>query len=117
MSAQPTEHPLTDWSRELSNELAVTAMLDYLPMPVAAMTPRPDVVHVTVATTHDLALWVWQLGGTLDKGPSAHGVTTWTLHTETPERGSKGAPVPIRVHVTVVDGDDVLAEVHPGAGR
>ncbi|BDH04856.1 hypothetical protein [Streptomyces seoulensis] len=117
MSAQPTERPLSNWDREAIGELAVSALVDYLPLPVGAMTPRADAVHITVVSSRELALWVWELGGRIDKGPSSGGVTLWTLYTETPERGTKGAPVLIRVHVAVVDGEDVLAEVRPGAGR
>ncbi|RRQ79367.1 hypothetical protein CQW39_09460 [Streptomyces griseofuscus] len=118
MSAQPTERPLTvtDFDRQAGNELAVSALLDYLPLPAAAMTPRPDAVHITVVSAHDLSHWMYDLGGRIVRDGGADGVTLWTLHTSTPERGD-GSSVPIRVHAAVIDGEDVLAEVRPGGVR
>ncbi|MFI1607804.1 hypothetical protein ACH4YN_37820 [Streptomyces griseofuscus] len=120
MSAQPTEHPpvLTDFDRSAGNELAVCAMLDYLSLPAATLTPRPDVVHVTVIDARDLARWMYALGGELVQTGSSRedGVTLWTLRTETPVRGD-GSTVPIRVHAVVAEGVDVLAELRPGGDR
>ncbi|MFE9624247.1 hypothetical protein [Streptomyces sp. NPDC006527] len=115
MSAQPTERPhtLTDTDLMAINELAVASMLDYLPLPAATMTPRPDAVHITVTSARDLSRWMYDLGGRIVQSSGADGVALWTLHTETPERGD-GSRVPIRVHAAVVDGEDVLADVRPG---
>jgi hypothetical protein len=120
MSAQPTERPhaLTDFDRAASVELAVCAMLDYLGLPAATVTPRPDVAHVTVIDARDLARWMYALGGELVRtgGSREDGVTLWTLRTATPTRGN-GSTVPIRVHAAVAEGVDVLAEVRPGGSR
>ncbi|MET9816561.1 hypothetical protein [Streptomyces sp. NPDC006355] len=121
MSAQPTERPheLTDFDRSAGNELAVCAMLDYLNLPAATLTPRPDTVHVTVIDAGDLARWMYALGGELVQtgGSREDAVTLWTLRTATPPRGD-GSTVPIRVHAAVAEGVDVLAEVRrPGGAR
>jgi hypothetical protein len=120
LSAQPTERPheLTDFDRTAGNELAVRAMLDYLALPAATLTPRPDVVHVTVTDARDLGRWMYALGGEIVRtgGSREDGVTLWTLRTTTPVRGD-GSKVPVRVHAAVAEGDDVLAEVHPGGSR
>ena len=118
MSAQPTERPytLTDSDRTAGNELAVRAMLDYLPLPAATLTPRPDAVHVTVTGARDLSRWMYDLGGRIVQSSGADGVALWTLHTSTPARGD-GSTVPIRVHAAVVDGEDVLADVRPGGDQ
>ncbi|MGW2742327.1 hypothetical protein [Streptomyces sp. NPDC001450] len=115
MSTQPTErpHPLTDADLTASNELAVRSMLDYLPLPAATLTPRPDAVHITVTGARDLSRWLYDLGGGIVQSSGADGVAMWTVHTSTPERGD-GSTVPIRVHAVVVDGETVLAEVRPG---
>jgi hypothetical protein len=106
---------VTDFDRSAGNELAVSALLDYLPLPVATMTPRPDAVHITVTSARDLSRWMYDLGGRIVQSSGADGVALWTLHTATPVR-SDGSTVPIRVHAVVVDGEDVLAEVRPGVG-
>ncbi|AZM53300.1 hypothetical protein DMA15_12460 [Streptomyces sp. WAC 01529] len=117
MSAQPIERPpLTDFDRKADNELAVAAMLDYLPLPAATMTPRPDAVHITVTSARELSQWMYALGGRHVRTAGADGVVLWTLHTQTPERRG-GSAVPIRVHAAVVDGEDVLDEVRPGVTR
>jgi hypothetical protein len=115
MSVQPTERPpaLTDFDRSTGNELAVAAMLDYLALPAATVTPRPDVVHVTVTSACDLSHWMYALGGRIVRAGGAEDVALWTLHTETPARRG-GSTVPIRVHAAVVAGEDVLAEMHLG---
>lgn len=116
MSAQPTERPLvlTDFDRSTGNELAVASMLDSLALPAATLTPRPDVVHVTVTSGCDLSHWMYALGGRIVRSGGAEGVALWTLCTETPVRRD-GSTIPIRVHAAVVAGEDVLAEVRPGA--
>ncbi|MEU3447196.1 hypothetical protein AB0H29_08195 [Streptomyces thermolilacinus] len=117
MSAQPTERPLlTDFDRRASNELAVSAMLDYLVLPAATMTPRADAVHITVVRAADLATWMYHLGGQVQQAPGADGVALWTLHTRTPERRD-GSTVAIRVHCAVVEGEDVLTDVRQGVGE
>lgn len=115
MSVQPTEHRLvlTDFDRSTGNELAVASMLDRLSLPAATMTPRPEVVHVTVTSASDLSHWMYALGGRVVQTGGAEGVALWTLRTETPVRPD-GSTVPIRVHAAVVAGEDVLAEVRPG---
>lgn len=117
MSAQPTQRPpLSDSVRAADNRLAVAAMLDYLLLPSATMTPRPDAVHITVTSARELSQWMYALGGRYARTAGADGVVLWTLHTQTPGRRG-GSTVPIRVHAAVVDGEDVLAEVRPGVNR
>ncbi|MEV5443522.1 hypothetical protein AB0N23_13435 [Streptomyces sp. NPDC052644] len=108
MSINCTVPPAAD------NALAVEAMLDYLALPAATMTPRPDAVHVTVLRAADLATWLYHLGGTVRQAPGTEGVALWTLHTRTPERRD-GSTVAVRVHCAVVDGEDVLTEVRQAA--
>ncbi|MGW7248859.1 hypothetical protein [Streptomyces decoyicus] len=111
MSIQPIQRPsLSDFDRKASNELAVGAMLDYLSLPAPTMTPRPDAVHITVTDTRDLGRWMFELGGEIHRSAGSDGVALWTLHTKTPTRAD-GSTVAIRVHVAVVDGEDVLTEV------
>ncbi|MFF9088597.1 hypothetical protein ACF1BE_19635 [Streptomyces sp. NPDC014991] len=118
MSVQPTEHPHTLTGSDLTavNELAVRSMLDYLPLPAATLTPRPDTVHITVTSANDLSRWMYDLGGRIEQSGGTAGVALWTLHTTTPPRGD-GSTVSIRVHATVVDGDDVLTGMRPGGTR
>lgn len=114
MSALPIQQPLsTDTDRTADNRLAVAAMLGYLPLPAATVTPRPDAVHVTVTSARELSQWVYALGGRHRRTAAADGVVLWTLHTQTPERPG-GSIVQIRVHAAVVEGEDVLAELRPG---
>ncbi|AQW55242.1 hypothetical protein ACIQPP_05325 [Streptomyces violaceusniger] len=111
MSAKPTEPPSLDNYRKTSdNRHAVEAMLGYLSLPAPTLVPRADAVHVTVTDVDDLGAWVCALGGGVHRGPSTDGAALWTLHTATPTRRD-GSKVKIRVHVAVVDGDDVLARV------
>ncbi|MFJ9468369.1 hypothetical protein [Streptomyces caniferus] len=110
LSSQPIELPLADLARKRDNELAVGAMLDYLALPAPTMTPRPDAVHITVTDARDLGAWMYVLGGTVRHSAGSDGVALWTLHTATPVRRD-GSTVAIRVHVAVVDGEDVLTEV------
>ncbi|MEU3289949.1 hypothetical protein [Streptomyces longwoodensis] len=113
MSAEPIERPLSDSDLTASHELAVRSMLDYLTLPAATITPRPDAVHVTVTSARDLSRWLYDLGGHIEQSSGTAGVVLWTVHTKTPERGD-GSTVPIRVHAVVVSGEDVLAGVWPG---
>lgn len=112
LSAQPIERPPqhSDLDRRASNELAVAAMLDYLSLPAPTMTPRTDAVHITVTDTRDLGRWMFALGGEIHRSAGAHSVALWSLHTKTPTRAD-GSTVAVRVHVAVVDGEDVLTEV------
>jgi hypothetical protein len=91
-------------------------VIDSLGLPAATVTPRPNVVHVTVTGATDLSRWMYALGGHIVRSGGADGVALWTLRTETPVRRD-GSTVPIRVHAAVVAGEDVLAEVRPGASE
>lgn len=91
---------------------AVEVTVDYLSLPVSTLTPREGVVHVTVVTPQELSEWRYQLGGRVEHTHSRSGAALWTLHTQTPERGSGKRPVTILVHAAVVDGDEVLSEMH-----
>lgn len=92
------------------NRLTVETALDYLALPVSTLTPRPDVVHVTVIDADALNRWHYELGGEIKAAPSGDGVALWTLNTNSPTRGD-GSTVPIRVHAVIADGEDVLIEV------
>ncbi|MFF9568450.1 hypothetical protein [Streptomyces sp. NPDC014685] len=111
MSAQPIEPPPPDtYAVTSDNRLAVQAMLDGLGLPAPTLVARPDAVHITLADVDDLGQWLYHLGGTVCRGVEISGASLWTLHTETPVR-LNGSAVRIRVHVPVVSGEDVLAEI------
>ncbi|MYT56911.1 hypothetical protein GTW29_09260 [Streptomyces sp. SID7834] len=111
MSAQPIEPPPPNFYGITSdNRLAVQAVIDNLSLPAPTMVARPDAVHIAVASVEDLAQWMFALGGTVRRGIEISGASLWTLHTITPVR-LDGTTVAIRVHVPVVSGESVLAEV------
>ncbi|MFD3517761.1 hypothetical protein [Streptomyces sp. NPDC058657] len=111
MSAQPTEHiPRTHLGVTSDNRLAVQVVIDNLSLPAPTMVARPDAVHITLADVDDLGEWLYALGGTVRRGIELGGASLWTLHTQTPQR-LNGKPVRVLVHVPVVSGEDVLAEI------
>lgn len=113
MSAQPIERPsLSTYAAISDNRLAVQVVIDELALPAPTLVARPAVVHITVADVDDLARWVLALGGEVRRGIALDGASLWTLRTETPVRGN-GSTVPIRVHVPVVEGEDVIASLYP----
>ncbi|MGC5531628.1 hypothetical protein [Streptomyces sp. SR-10] len=93
------------------NRLAVQTAIDGFGLPAPTMVARPEAVHITLADPDDLARWMYALGGTIRRGIEIYGASLWTLHTETPAR--PGGAVRILVHVPVVSGEDVLAELRP----
>lgn len=95
------------------NRLTVETALDYLSLPVSTLTPRPDVVHVTVIDAEQLNRWHYVLGGEIKAATNGDGVALWTLITNSPTRGD-GSSVPVHVHAVITDGEDVLIEVHRG---
>lgn len=111
MSAQPIEYPPpTSYAVTSDNRLAVQSVIDGLGLPAPTIVVRPDAVHITLADVDDLSQWMYELGGTVRRGVEIDGASLWTLHTETPRRGN-GSTVRILVHVPVVSGEDVLAEL------
>lgn len=113
MSAQPIETPPPDIYAAISdNRLAVQVVIDELGLPAPTMVARPLVVHITLADVDDLGVWVHALGGEVRRGfQRDEGASLWTLRTKTPVR-SDGSTVAIHVHVPVVAGEDVIAEVY-----
>ncbi|MZF56886.1 hypothetical protein GTX53_24160 [Streptomyces sp. SID5594] len=110
MSAQPIEpNPPDFYAVTSDNRLAAQTTIDGLGLPAPTMVVRPEAVHVTLADPDDLGLWMYALGGTVRRGIEMYGASLWTLHTETPAR--PGGAVRILVHVPVVSGEDVLAEL------
>nr|WSS66783.1 hypothetical protein OG284_36795 [Streptomyces sp. NBC_01177] len=111
MSAQPIEpnHPNT-YAITSDNRLAVQTVIDNLALPAPTLVARPDAVHITLADVDDLGQWMYALGGEIRRGIEIAGASLWTLHTETPVR-LNGGRVRILVHVPVVSGEDVLAEL------
>lgn len=113
MSAQPIEPPPPDtYAITSDNRLAVEALLNNIALPAPTLVARPNAVHVTLADVDDLARWMYELGGEVRRGVEISGASLWTLHTETPVR-LNGTTVRILVHVPVVSGEDVLAELRP----
>ncbi|MER5675819.1 hypothetical protein ABT081_02630 [Streptomyces sp. NPDC002238] len=111
MSAQPIEpNPPNTYAITSDNRLAVEALLSNMALPAPTLVARPDAVHVTLADPDDLGQWMYALGGTIRRGIEIDGASLWTLHTETPVR-LNGTTVRILVHVPVVSGEDVLAEL------
>ncbi|MQT03895.1 hypothetical protein FF041_28110 [Streptomyces jumonjinensis] len=90
--------------------LAVTALLDYMPLPAPTMSARADAVYVNVADPDDLLPWLAALDGTIHRSPAFEGVQLWTLHTFTPP-GRTGDRVPVRVSVPVPCGEPVMHEL------
>ncbi|MFJ3587484.1 hypothetical protein ACIQUY_29490 [Streptomyces sp. NPDC090231] len=111
MSAQPIHHtPPDTYAVTSDNRLAVQVVIDNLALPAPTIVARPDAVHITLADVDDLGQWLYSLGGEVRRGIEISGASLWTLHTETPVR-LNGTTVAIRVHVPVVSGEDVLAEI------
>ncbi|MGW5928023.1 hypothetical protein ACWF2L_17505 [Streptomyces anulatus] len=111
MSVQPIEpNPPDIYAVTSDNRLAVQTVLDSTGLPAPTMVARADAVHVTLADPDDLARWMYVLGGEIRRGVEISGASLWTLHTETPVR-LNGTSVRILVHVPVVSGEDVLAEL------
>ncbi|MGC4946225.1 hypothetical protein ACLQ2N_08460 [Streptomyces sp. DT224] len=110
MSAQPIEPPPDSYAVSSDNRLAVQVLIDNMGLPAPTLVARPDAVHVTLADVDDLAQWVYELGGEVRRGIEIDGASLWTLRTETPRR-LNGSTVRILVHVPVVSGEDVLAEL------
>lgn len=96
------------------NRLAVQVLIDNTALPAPTMVARPDAVHITLADVDDLGQWLYALGGEVRRGIEISGASLWTLHTVTPRR-LNGTTVRILVHVPVVSGEDVLAELRPAA--
>lgn len=112
MSVQPIEpNPPDSYALLSDNRLAAQTTIDGLGLPAPTMVARPEAVHVTLADPDDLGQWMYALGGTIRRGIEMYGASLWTLHTETPAR--PGGAVRILVHVPVVSGEDVLAELRP----
>lgn len=110
MSAQPIEPPPPDiYAVTSDNRLAAQTVIDGFGLPAPTMVARPDAVHITLADPDDVGQWMYALGGTIRRGIEIYGASLWTLHTETPAR--PGGAVRILVHVPVVSGEDVLAEL------
>jgi hypothetical protein len=111
LSVQPIEpNPPSTYAITSDNRLAVQTLIDNMALPAPTMVARPDAVHVTLADVDDLARWMYELGGEIRRGIEISGASLWTLHTETPVRLS-GSTVRILVHVPVVSGEDILAEL------
>ncbi|RPK76401.1 hypothetical protein EES45_23195 [Streptomyces sp. ADI97-07] len=111
MSAQPIEPPPPNpYAVTSDNRLAAQTVLADMGLPAPTMVARPDAVHVTLADPDDLARWMYELGGEIRRGIEISGASLWTLHTQTPVR-LDGSTVQILVHVPVVSGEDVLAEL------
>lgn len=117
MSAQPIESPppVTYW-RASDNRLAVQPLIDSLGLPAPTLVARADIVHITVATTDDLATWLYELGGEIRRGIPLDDVSVWTLRTQTPARRN-GSTVAIRVHCPVVAGEEVVCELRTAVDR
>ncbi|MFI5809297.1 hypothetical protein [Streptomyces sp. NPDC051561] len=98
------------------NRLAVQVVLDNLALPAPTMVARPDAVHITVADVDDLGAWLYALGGEVRRGIEVDGASLWTLHTDTPKR-LDGSTVRVLVHVPVVSGEDILAEIRSAVTR
>jgi hypothetical protein len=111
MSAQPIESPppVSFWAAS-SNELAVQPLIDSLGLPAPTLVARVEAVHITVATTDDLAQWLYELGGEVRLGIPLDDVSVWTLRTQTPARRDLST-VAIRVHCPVVAGEHVMSEL------
>lgn len=110
MTGDRIERPVrTPFAATRRNEVAVETAIAHLSLPAGIITPRPDVVHVTLMHVDALGEWLYALGGEVHHGASADGAAVWTLYTNTPER-SDGSSVAILVHVAVVDGERVLTE-------
>ncbi|MFF1498661.1 hypothetical protein ACFVZR_01985 [Streptomyces sp. NPDC058316] len=117
MSAQPIEHtPPDTYAVTSDNRLAVQVVIDGFALPAPTLVARPDAVHITLADVDDLAQWLYALGGEVRRGIELDGASLWTLRTQTP-RGLNGSTVPVRVHVPVVAGEDVLAELHSAVSK
>lgn len=111
MSAQPIEpNPPDTYAITSDNRLAVQTVIDNLALPAPTLVARPDAVHITLADVDDLGQWMYALGGDIRRGIEISGASLWTLHTQTPQR-LNGSTVRILVHVPVVNGEDVLAEL------
>ncbi|MFF7365664.1 hypothetical protein [Streptomyces sp. NPDC008125] len=116
MSAQPIEPPPPDtFAVSSDNRLAAQTVIGTFGLPAPTLVARPDAVHISLADVDDVAQWMYALGGTMRRGIEIDGASLWTLHTETPRRGN-GSTVRILVHVPVVSGEAVLAELRPTAG-
>lgn len=94
--------------------MAVDSTIDYLNLPTARPAlAREDGVHIVVADGEQFAMWVYELGGTVNRAPATDGASLWTLRTQTPAR-SDGSTVAIRVHVALVH-DEFVPEAFRGA--
>jgi hypothetical protein len=112
MSAQPIESPPpTTYAAKSDNRLAVQTLIDRLDLPAPTLVARADVVHICLADVDDFGKWVHALGGSIERGVTNGGASTWTLSTFTPLRADLTA-VRVRVHCTVVDGEDVIADLY-----
>lgn len=117
MSAQPIEHnPPDTYAVTSDNRLAVQVVIDGFNLPAPTIVARLDAVHITLADVDDLGQWLYSLGGEVRRGIEISGASLWTLHTETPVR-LNGTTVAIRVHVPVVSGEDVLAEIRGAVAK
>ncbi|MFF5285236.1 hypothetical protein [Streptomyces sp. NPDC013171] len=91
-------------------------VIDSVGLPAPTLVARADAVHVTVATTDDLAQWLYELGGEVRRGIPLDDVSVWTLRTQTPVRRC-GSSVAIRVHCPVVADEDVVSELRSAVAR
>lgn len=111
MTAHPIEHtPPDTYAVTSDNRLAVQVVIDGFALPAPTLVARPGAVHITLADVDDLGQWLYALGGEVRRGIEIAGASLWTLYTDTPVRPN-GSTVAIRVHVPVVSGEDVLAEI------
>ncbi|MFG2468681.1 hypothetical protein ACGFXB_24945 [Streptomyces canus] len=116
MSVQPI--PLHQHRRRVDEQQqldAVEATIAYLNLP-AARPPvyRDDAVHVIVTAPDEFSQWVYHLGGDVHHGAEVDGASLMSLCTETPA-GRGGAKAPLRVHVPLVHGEKVLADLRGAA--
>lgn len=102
MTALLLELPVSSLALETRNRASVELMLDSVRLPVGSLTARDDAAHITVATTDDLAEWLYARGGRITQHPTPYGVHLWVLHTTAD--GLPGDPVRVRVSVPVVAG-------------
>jgi hypothetical protein len=90
--------------------VAVESTIAFLNLPTARPPiVRDDAVHVVVVDSEQFAMWLYELGGDVNRAPQLDGASLWSLRTETPARGD-GSKVAIRVHVALVHDEVVPAE-------
>jgi hypothetical protein len=97
-----------DARRHNEREFETTANIRNLP--IGHYRAEPNAVHLFSTDIDVLAVWLYEMGGTVTKHDTGVGVTVWTLHTRTDVDPGRVA-CPVLVSVSLVSGEPVMFEI------